>query len=128
MIEIVKLGIFVVFGSLLTLHGLFADGLSAVALVAVALLLARPLAVWAALAGQHVDRATKAFMSWFGPRGVATMTFALLVLTQTIPDNQRIFNLTALVVLCSILAHGLTDTPGSEWIARRVGGEDAERR
>lgn len=129
-IEIVKLGIFVVFGSLLTLHGLFADGLSAVALVAVALLLARPIAVWVALAGLRVDWATKAFMSWFGPRGVATMTFSLLVLTQAIPGNERIFNLTALVVLCSIVAHGLTDTPGSEWIARRsgadAGAEDAE--
>ncbi|HXE44641.1 MAG TPA: cation:proton antiporter [Conexibacter sp.] len=118
-IEIVKLGIFVVFGSLLTLHGLFADGWSAVALVAVALLLARPLAVWVALAGLRVEWATKAFMAWFGPRGVATMTFSLLVLTQAIPGNERIFNLTALVVLCSIVAHGLTDTPGSEWIARR---------
>jgi len=118
-IEIVKLGVFVVFGSLLTLDGLFTDGWSAVALVAVTLLLARPIAVWIALAGLRVDWATKAFMSWFGPRGVATMTFSLLVLTQAIPGGERLFQLTALVVLCSIVAHGLTDTPGSEWIARR---------
>jgi sodium/hydrogen antiporter len=119
-IEIVKLGVFVVFGSLLTLDGLFADGWSAVALVAVALLLARPIAVWVALAGLRVDWATKAFMSWFGPRGVATVTFALLVLARPIPGGARIFELTALVVLCSIVAHGLTDTPGSEWIGRRA--------
>jgi NhaP-type Na+/H+ or K+/H+ antiporter len=119
MIEVVKLGIFVVFGSLLTLDGLFADGWSAVALVAVALLVARPVAVWVALAGLRVDWATKAFMAWFGPRGVATMTFSLLVLSQAIPRNDRIFQLAALAVLCSIVAHGLTDTPGSEWIARR---------
>jgi len=118
-VEIVKLGIFVVFGSLLTLHGLFADGWAAVALVAVTLLLARPIAVWVALSGLRVDRATKAFMSWFGPKGVATMTFALLILSEPIPGNTRIFDLAALVVVCSILAHGLTDTPGTEWIARR---------
>jgi len=125
-IEIVKLGIFVVFGALLTLDGLFADGWSAVALVVVALLLARPIAVWIALAGLRVDWATKAFMSWFGPRGVATMTFSLLVLTQDIPGNERIFQLAALVVLCSIVAHGLTDTPGSEWIGRRAERTPAE--
>ena len=125
LVEIVKLGIFVVFGSLLTVHGLFDDGWSAVALVAVTLLLARPIAVWAALAGLRVDWATKAFMSWFGPKGVATMTFALLILAQPIPGNQRIFDLAALVVVCSIIAHGLTDTPGSEWIARRGEAEDA---
>jgi NhaP-type Na+/H+ or K+/H+ antiporter len=123
-VEIVKLGIFVVFGSLLTLHGLFADGWSAVALVAVTLLLARPVAVWVALSGLRVDRATKAFMSWFGPKGVATMTFALLILSEPIPGNTRIFDLAALVVVCSILAHGLTDTPGTEWIARRSGRGD----
>jgi NhaP-type Na+/H+ or K+/H+ antiporter len=32
----------------------------------------------------------------------------------------RIFDLTALVVLCSIVLHGVTDTPGAEWIARRA--------
>jgi sodium/hydrogen antiporter len=118
-VEIVKLGIFVVFGSLLTLGHLFADGWVAVALVAVTLLLARPIAVFAALAGLRVDWATKAFMSWFGPKGVATMTFSLLILSQPIPGNQRIFDLAALVVVCSIVAHGLTDTPGTEWFARR---------
>jgi NhaP-type Na+/H+ or K+/H+ antiporter len=122
LIEIVKLGIFVVFGSLLTLDGLFTDGWAAVALVAVTLLVARPVAVWTALAGLRVDWATKAFMSWFGPRGVATMTFSLLILSEQIPGNERIFQLTALVVLCSIVAHGLTDTPGGEWIGRRGGG------
>jgi NhaP-type Na+/H+ or K+/H+ antiporter len=119
-VEIVKLGVFVVFGSLLTLHGLFTDGWSAVALVVVTLLVARPVAIWAALGGLRADRATKAFMAWFGPKGVATATFALLVLAQPIPGNERIFEAAALVVLVSIVAHGLTDTPGSEWIARRA--------
>jgi len=119
-VEIVKLGIFVVFGSLLTLHGLFGEGWAAVAVVAFTLLLARPLAVLVALAGTGTDGATKGFMAWFGPKGVATMTFALLVLSQNIPAGSRIFNLAALAVLTSIVAHGLTDTPGSEWLARRA--------
>jgi NhaP-type Na+/H+ or K+/H+ antiporter len=59
-------------------------------------------------------------MAWFGPKGVATMTFSLLVLSQTsIAANERLFNLAALVVFVSIIAHGLTDTPGANWIARR---------
>src|SRR5438552_1284761 len=48
-IEVVKLVIFVVFGSLLTIDGLFADGWAAVGIVAVTLLLARPVALVAAL-------------------------------------------------------------------------------
>jgi NhaP-type Na+/H+ or K+/H+ antiporter len=118
-VEIVKLGIFVVFGALLTLNGLFTDGWAAVALVAFTLLLARTVAIWIALAGTGLDAATKGFMAWFGPKGVATMTFSLFVLGEGIPDGERIFNLAALCVFASVLLHGLTDTPGSEWLIRR---------
>jgi NhaP-type Na+/H+ or K+/H+ antiporter len=124
-IEIVKLGIFVVFGSLLTFHGLFQDGWAAVGLVAVALLLARPAALTVALAGTGLDRATKAFMAWFGPKGVASMTFALIVASRSgIAAGTRIFDLVALVVICSVIVHGLTDVPGAAWIARRAERED----
>ena len=118
-IEIAKLGVFVVFGSLLTLDGLFGDGWAAVGIVLVTLLVARPVAVWIALAGTRIDPATKGFMAWFGPKGVATMTFSLLVAAEGITDGSRIFNLAALVVLTSIVAHGVTDTPGANWIAQR---------
>jgi NhaP-type Na+/H+ or K+/H+ antiporter len=118
-VEIVKLGVFVVFGSLLTFDGLFGDGWAAVALVAVTLLVARPVAIWAALAGTGTSTTLKAFMAWFGPKGVATMTFSLLVLSSDFAGDDRIFNLAALCVFASILAHGLTDTPGVEWLARR---------
>jgi sodium/hydrogen antiporter len=119
LVELVKLGIFVVFGSLLTLDGLFGSGWAAVGVVALTLLVARPVAVFAALAGTRTDTATRAFMSWFGPKGVATMTFSLLVLGQRIGAGATIFNLAALTVFCSILAHGATDTAGVEWLARR---------
>lgn len=120
-IELVKLGIFVVFGSLLTFGGLFGDDWAAVAIVVFTLFVARPVAVFAALAGTRVDNAAKAFMAWFGPKGVATMTFALLVLAEGIPAGERIFNLAALTVFCSVIVHGLTDTPGVNWIASRLG-------
>jgi NhaP-type Na+/H+ or K+/H+ antiporter len=118
-IELVKLAVFVVFGSLLTLDGLFEEGVAAVAIVAFTLLVARPVAVFAALAGTRLDNATKAFMAWFGPKGVATMTFSLFVLGEAVAEGERIFNLAALVVFCSIIAHGITDRPGTEWLARR---------
>jgi NhaP-type Na+/H+ or K+/H+ antiporter len=119
LVEIVKLGIFVVFGSVLTLHGLFSDGWSAAAIVAITLLVARPAAVFGALAKTTTDVPTRAFMAWFGPKGVATMTFALFVLAQKISAGTRIFNLAALVVFCSIIVHGVSDTPGADWIATR---------
>jgi NhaP-type Na+/H+ and K+/H+ antiporter len=119
-IEIVKLGIFVVFGSLLTFGGLFDDGVAAVAIAAFTLLVARPVSIAVALAGTGVDNATKGFVAWFGPKGVATMTFSLFVLAEGVPAGEQIFNLAALTVFISIVAHGLTDTPGADWIGRRT--------
>jgi NhaP-type Na+/H+ or K+/H+ antiporter len=70
--------------------------------------------------GTSTDRPTRLFMGWFGPKGVATMTFSLIVLDQGIASGQRIFDLTALVVFASIILHGLSDTPGANWIARHA--------
>ncbi|HEV7527645.1 MAG TPA: sodium:proton antiporter [Solirubrobacteraceae bacterium] len=125
-VEIVKLGIFLVFGSLLTVHAFTREGWVALAFVAVTFLVARPLAVWIALIGTRTDAATRLFMGWFGPKGVASMTFALIVLDRQIAGGVRIFDLTALVVFCSIILHGISDTPGANWMARRAeraGGE-----
>lgn len=127
-VELVKLGIFVVFGALLTFGGLFGSGWAAIGVVVITLLVARPVAVFTALAGTATDTATRAFMSWFGPKGVATMTFSLLVLGQRISAGRTIFNLAALTVLCSILAHGATDTAGAEWLAKRSEAAGPEER
>jgi sodium/hydrogen antiporter len=119
-IEVVKLGVFLVFGAIFTLDTLFQDGWATVAIAAFTLLLARPIAVFIALAGaSQVSIAGKAFMAWFGPKGVATMTFALFVLGSSVPGGERIAAIAALTVLVSVIVHGLTDQPGAEWIARR---------
>jgi sodium/hydrogen antiporter len=122
-LEVVKLGVFLVFGAIFTLDTLFGDGWAAVGIAAFTLLLARPVAVFAALAGAgQVDTAGKAFMAWFGPKGVATMTFALFVFGSTAPGGERIAAIAALTVFVSIVVHGLTDHPGAEWMARRSEG------
>jgi NhaP-type Na+/H+ or K+/H+ antiporter len=84
------------------------------------IVIARPLAVWVALLGTPTSAAARLFMGWFGPKGVATMTFSLLVLNEGIPQASRIANLAALAVFTSIVVHGLTDTPGANWMARRA--------
>ena len=63
-------------------------------------------------------------MAWFGPKGVATMTFSLLVLSEGVPGAASRSS-TSPRSPCSSRSslHGLTDTPGAEWIAgARSGG------
>jgi NhaP-type Na+/H+ or K+/H+ antiporter len=120
-IEVVKLGVFLVFGAIFTLDTLFADGWAVVGIVALTLLVARPVAVFVALArAREVDTAGKAFMAWFGPKGVATMTFGLFVLGSAAPEGERIAGIAAVTVFVSIVVHGLTDHPGAEWMARQA--------
>jgi NhaP-type Na+/H+ or K+/H+ antiporter len=127
LIEVVKLGVFVVFGSLLTFSALFNDGWAAVAIVVVTLLLIRPVSIFVSLAGARLGMDEKAFIGWFGPKGVATMAFSLLVLGKGIEEGRRIFDIAALAVITSIIVHGLTDHPGSEWMARRAEAKAARR-
>ena len=120
-IEVIKLGVFLVFGAILTFDFLFEAGWAAVGIAVFTLLIARPVAVFAALAGStQVGTEGKAFMAWFGPKGVATMTFALFVLGSSVPDARPVASIAALTVFISIIVHGLSDQPGAEWMARKA--------
>jgi NhaP-type Na+/H+ or K+/H+ antiporter len=90
------------------------------AFIGFALLVARPAAVLLALAGTRLPQPHKLFIAWFGPKGVASMLFALLVLNSAVPHNKLVFETASFVIIVSILAHGLTDTVGSRWIERRT--------
>jgi NhaP-type Na+/H+ or K+/H+ antiporter len=125
LIEIVKLGIFVVFGSLLTFPHLFNDGWAAVAIVAATLFVIRPVSIFSAFGGTRLSARAKAFIGWFGPKGVATMTFSLLILHSDLSAGERIFDIAALAVLTSIILHGVSDHPGSQWIGRHAEAERA---
>ena len=113
---------FFVFGALIVATGYDGAVAALLAFIAFALLVARPVAVELALAGTKLPRPHKAFIAWFGPKGVASMLFALLVLDASVPDRTLIFDVASFVILASIIAHGLTDTVGARWIARRMQG------
>jgi NhaP-type Na+/H+ and K+/H+ antiporter len=49
------------------------------------------------------------------------MLFALFVLKSNVDDHVLIFDIAAIAIIASIVAHGLTDTVGAQWLARRVG-------
>ena len=120
LVEIVKLGIFAVFGSLLTWHGLTSTGWAGLGVALATLFVARPFAVMCSLVGTPVDLATRGFMAWFGPKGVATMTFSLLILSEHLEHGDTIFDLAALTVIISVFAHGVTDRAGAEWMGNHA--------
>jgi sodium/hydrogen antiporter len=112
---------FFVFGGLIYATGFHHSVPPLVLFVAFALLVARPLAVMLSFLRTGIPRPEKLFMAWFGPKGVASMLFALFVLKSDVGSSELIFDIAAIAIIASIVAHGLTDTVGAQWLARRVG-------
>jgi NhaP-type Na+/H+ or K+/H+ antiporter len=112
---------FFVFGGLIVATGFHHSIPPLILFVVFALLVARPAAVLISFLRTGIPRSEKLFMAWFGPKGVASMLFALFVLKSQVENAGLIFDVASIAIIASIAAHGLTDTVGARWMARRVG-------
>ena len=56
-------------------------------------------------------RPTVAFIGWFGPRGLASVVFALLAIERGVPEGQTVLAAVVVTVALSVLLHGLTSVP-----------------
>jgi NhaP-type Na+/H+ or K+/H+ antiporter len=111
---------FFVFGALIVATGFDRSVPTLILFIAFALLVARPAAVQLSFVRTGLPRPQKAFIAWFGPKGVASMLFALFVLKSAVENGELIFDVAAITVIASIVAHGLTETLGARWIRRRT--------
>jgi NhaP-type Na+/H+ or K+/H+ antiporter len=111
---------FFVFGALIVGIGYGASIPALVAFIAFAGLIARPAAILISFVREKLPMPQKLFIAWFGPKGVASMLFALYVLDSGVENRSLIFAVAAFAILASITAHGLTDTVGARWVERRM--------
>ena len=82
-----------------------------VAYAAISLTLIRMVPVAIAMLGTGAQLPTVAFMGWFGPRGLASIVFALIALENDIPDRQVLLTTVMLIILLSVFLHGLSSVP-----------------
>jgi NhaP-type Na+/H+ or K+/H+ antiporter len=74
----------------------------------------RMLPVALALAGTGMRRVTVGFLGWFGPRGLASIVFVLILLEATdLPERSLMLRVVIWTVALSVYAHGLTAGPGA---------------
>jgi NhaP-type Na+/H+ and K+/H+ antiporter len=99
--------------------------LSTLALAMLAIFVIRPVAVLLVLrlGRAGLSRYARQFIAWFGPRGLNSLLFALLVVAEGVPGGEALFAVIGVVVLASVVAHGVTATPVSAWYARKAGQE-----
>jgi NhaP-type Na+/H+ or K+/H+ antiporter len=81
----------------------------------------RVLPVAISLIGVRLQWDSVLFLGWFGPRGIASILYGLLLLEKVnISGREEIFSITITTVLMSVFMHGLSALPGANWYASRA--------
>jgi len=79
----------------------------------------RVVPIFLSLVGIGESVSSRLFLGWFGPRGLASIVFAIIVINAGVPNGEFL----ALVVICTVLfslvAHGITAHPLARWLARQ---------
>jgi cell volume regulation protein A len=114
---VAQVGLFILLGILVFPSHLGAVALRALALAAVLMFVARPVAAVTVLPWFGFDRREVAWLSWAGLRGAVPIVLATFPLTEGHPAGELIFDTTFFVVLVSAAVQGTTVMP----LARRLG-------
>ena len=75
------------------------------------LFVARPVAIGLVLRRTVVSKRARTFIGWFGPRGLSSLLFGLLVVLQGVPGAERLLAITGVVATTSVILHGVSATP-----------------
>jgi NhaP-type Na+/H+ or K+/H+ antiporter len=60
-------------------------------------------------------------MGWFGPRGLASIVFGVIVFNERLPGNETLEATVVCTVLLSVAAHGITANPLLHALGTRLG-------
>ena len=118
--EMAMLLAFILFGALLSTTISTIPVLPAIGFAALVLLAARPLAISLVLMPARLSRPARLFIGWFGPRGLNSLLFALLLVADGVPQAEWLLAVTGVVVIISVVVHGATATPFASWYARSL--------
>ena len=110
-------------------HPWFADArtqLASVAVCVLSLTVVRMLPVFLCLIGKGLQRDTLLFMGWFGPRGLASIVFVVMVIAEKLPGNDTIVAVVSWTIVLSIVLHGLSANPLASMYGARADARGGE--
>lgn len=115
-----QIGMFLTLGLLATPSTFDAVAWQAVAIGAVLILVARPIAAWLCLLPFRFGRREMAFVGWVGLRGAVSILLAIVPLMAGHPEGQAIFNVAFIIVLLSLLVQGTSIRPMAKLLGQMV--------
>jgi NhaP-type Na+/H+ or K+/H+ antiporter len=101
----------VVFGAVVVGQSIGSFSWQVVLYALLSLTIVRMLPVFLVLAGMNLRTDEKLFMGWFGPRGLASIVFAVIVLGKHLPGGDTISMTVVCTILFSVIGHGLSANP-----------------
>jgi NhaP-type Na+/H+ or K+/H+ antiporter len=120
--RLLTVAVLVLVGGAVSRGALEGIGLVDIVFVAAVLLVVRPLAGWIGLAGGVTRRRERIVIAFFGVRGVGSLFYLAFALQEAnFPGGDRLWGVTLLAVLGSVILHGITATPAMRSLDRRHG-------
>ena len=102
---------FLVFGAVMLGPALGAATVAIVLYAVLSLTLVRLVPVGIAMLGTGASRQTVGFLGWFGPRGLASIVFTVILAEERLPHEDVLVTTAVVTVALSVLAHGATAAP-----------------
>ncbi|MDB5057200.1 MAG: hypothetical protein JWO59_672 [Chloroflexi bacterium] len=118
--EMAMLLTFLLFGAVLSTMLGSVPLLAGLGLAAATIVVVRPLAIVLVFWRAKMSNTARAFIGWFGPRGLSSLLLILLVVQAGLPEGDHLLAITGLVVLVSAIVHGVTASPLSQLYGRKV--------
>ena len=81
----------------------------------------RMLEIFLSLSGTGESTTSKLFLGWFGPRGLASIVFAIIVVNKDVPGSKFVAMIVGLTVFLSLVAHGVSANPLAKLLGQREG-------
>jgi NhaP-type Na+/H+ or K+/H+ antiporter len=129
--EVLALAVWFLFGAALVPVAMHTFDLTMLLYAVLSLTVVRVIPVTIALLGTGMDRSTVLFVGWFGPRGLASVVFALLAVEELADGGQveRAVGAVALTVLLSVVLHGVSAGPlGTRYVRAETRGDAPSER
>jgi len=84
----------------------------------------RMLPIFLSLSGTGLSTSSKIFLGWFGPRGLASIVFGIIVLNEGVPGADLMAMILVVTVLLSLIAHGVSANPLARLLGRKEGRKE----
>ncbi|AXI41073.1 sodium:proton antiporter [Sulfitobacter sp. SK011] len=119
--QLLTMAAFLVFGAILLTDGLLHMTPKVFVLAILFLTVVRMAPIFLSLAGTGLTVRDKLFLGWFGPRGLASILFTLIIVDEfDLPGEAELLACVSMTVAMSVLLHGLSATPFAKMMRARV--------